>query len=220
MEIVSMKKMLLIVLSIALGSTSVFASDLNTYKVVITNLTKGQPLTPPVIVVHNREFGLFRTGQPSTPGLQVLAKDGATKPLIEELELSEGVKYINEGTGITLPGKSITIEISGRKKDQLSLVGMLARTNDAIVAARWISLNLKKGQKKIVSLVVYDAGAEENNESCDYIPAPPCNNAFADTENNEGFVHFHPALHFQGDLEPLRDAFGFVGAKVVVQRID
>ncbi len=215
-----MRKLLLIALSIVLGSTSAFADNLNTYKVVITNLTKGQPLTPPVVVVHNRNFALFRTGQPSTPGLHVLAKDGATKPLVEELELSEGVKYINEGTGITFPGESIPIEISGRKRDYLSLVGMLARTNDAIVASRWISLNLKKGQKKIVNLFVYDAGAEENNESCDYIPAPPCNNAFKDTENDEGFVHYHPALHFQGDLDPLRDAFGFIGAKVVVQRIE
>src|SRR5918999_2461253 len=36
-----------------------------TYEVTITNLTSGQPLTPPVLATHRRPVHLFHVGSPS-----------------------------------------------------------------------------------------------------------------------------------------------------------
>ena len=49
----------------------------------------------------------------------------------------------------------------------------------------------------------YDAGSESNNEDCDFIPGPPCDNPLVrDTANAEGYVHVHAGIHGVGDLVP------------------
>ena len=40
-----------------------------TYSVTITNLTKKQILTPPVVISHNSDFRLFMIGHPAGDGL-------------------------------------------------------------------------------------------------------------------------------------------------------
>ena len=46
------------------------------YAVTITNLTRGQVITPPVVIVHNEKFRLFVPGEPATPELAASAEDG------------------------------------------------------------------------------------------------------------------------------------------------
>ena len=71
-----------------------------------------------------------------------------------------------------MPGKSLTlyVEATGRALE-LTAVGMLAATNDAFFALQGLSL---KGRSSTTDAIVYDAGSEGNNESCDYVPGPPC----------------------------------------------
>ena len=52
-----------------------------TYKVTITNLTAGQPLTPPVLVIHGRRTGKFTVGEMASAEIQAIAENGNSGPL-------------------------------------------------------------------------------------------------------------------------------------------
>lgn len=189
------------------------------YKVEVVNLTKGQLMTPPVAVVHHPNFSLFKLGEAASAGLQELAKDGETDPLGAELDANNLVLNHTVGSGVIDPGATQELTFPALPWAHVSLASMLATTNDAFVGLRGLPLDMPVHTKKEMLLYVYDAGAETNNESCAYIPGPPCNNPDQDTAENEGFVHLHPGLTFVGDLDPIEHAFASIAAKVVVTRV-
>ena len=201
-----------------LGFGTAHADKSVTYKVSITNLTKGQVMTPPVVVVHRKSFALFTLGEEASEGLKRQARDGDPTLLLDELKVAEGVGSTTVGGGPILWGETQVIEFSASPRDQLSVSSMLASTNDAFVARRSVSLKSAKHRKRTVFLRVYDAGAEINDELCAHIPGPPCGNAGVDTEDNEGFVHFHPGLGLQGDLDQSH-TFANIAARVIIERI-
>ncbi len=47
-----------------------------TYEVTIHNLTRGQLITPPLVVVHDSSTSLFSVGQPASMELATLAEEG------------------------------------------------------------------------------------------------------------------------------------------------
>jgi hypothetical protein len=53
------------------------------YEVTITNITRSQVITPPVLVSHNKYFNLFTTGASASDELTALAEDGVTDPLVD-----------------------------------------------------------------------------------------------------------------------------------------
>lgn len=190
------------------------------FKITLVNLTKGQPLTPAVVAVHAPSYKLFNLGEKSSAGLGKLATDGVTEDLVNELNMVAKVKRTAVGMGIILPGKSAEIIVEANDaRYKFSLVSMLARTNDAIVAVRDINTNLKVGQKQSYLAKVYDAGVEMNTQSCDHIPAPPCMNPGKGDYDNANFIRPHEGLLNIGDLDANRDAFASVAAKVIVERI-
>ena len=197
-----------------------YQSPVKEFKVTVINLTKGQPITPPVLTVHSPKFKLFELGMPATKGLAVLAQDGVTSELVSELEASKKVVRSTTAEGVIMPGQKAELMIQANDtRFKLSIVGMLARTNDAIVSATSLPTGLKKGQKYSTLAKVYDAGAETNTESCSQIPAPPCGNPMVGTNGGEGFVRPHEGLTGVGDLDPARDAFSSVAAKIIVERV-
>ena len=219
-----MKKIILLLAVMINGSMAFAEEDSNfftkVYKVTIVNLTKGQPITPPVVTVHSPHSQLFKLGEEASQGLKELSQDGVTDKLVEELNENKYFIRTEVGNGVILPGQSGEIEIKARNsRFKVSVVAMLARTNDAILALSRGSLDLHKGQKVAYLASVYDAGAETNTESCAHIPAPPCNNPGVGTDGGEGIVHPHPGNQNIGDLEPLRDAFASKVAKIIIQRI-
>lgn len=207
-------------LAVLLAGATSYAGDYSKqkYKVTIVNVTKGQPLTPAVIAIHGRGFNLYELGEPASPGLALLAKDGATSLLVSELKQIELVQDTAVGTGAFLPGQKAVIEFQAAQGSSISLVSMLARTNDAFIGGK--NLQLPYGNEKQIEyhLKVYDAGAEQNTELCQHIPAPPCNSHNVDTETGEGFVTDHPGLQNIGDLNAIRDAFGSVAARIIIER--
>lgn len=213
-------KTIIISLSIFLLSSVSFAENFGKYKyeIKIVNLTKGQPLTPAVVAVHQDNFELYSLGKEASAGLQYQAKDGAIDLLIKELSNQPAVTAVYNTSGVFLPGQATLVEISANRKSHISVTSMLARTNDAFVGGKNLHLPQKMGEKVTYLLRVYDAGAEINTESCSHIPAPPCNSHLADTKDKEGFVHTHPGIQNIGDLDPLRDAFGVIGAKITIER--
>lgn len=203
-----------------LSSTAFAKAKPKMFKVEVTNLTKGQPITPPVVAAHSPRTKIFMLGKKASKGLSILAQDGVTDNFVAELDGNKFVKRSVVGSGVILPGmkQSLMIEAND-KRFVFSVVGMLARTNDAIVAARGLTSDLKVGQKITHLARVYDAGAEMNTQLCEHIPAPPCNNPGVGTEGGEGFVRFHEGVQKLGDLDVARDTFAPIAAKITVKRV-
>lgn len=173
------------------------------YAVTITNLTRGQVITPALIAAHTEDFSLFEVGQPASPALATLAEEGNVMPLANQLSTNLAVQNIAAGTGPLLPGQSATIRIAASGNARyLSAVAMLAVTNDAFFAIR--GLRLPDAAKPItVEAAAYDAGSEANSESCTYVPGPPCGaGGVHDPAVAEGFVHVHAGIHGVADLIP------------------
>ncbi|MEW6682874.1 MAG: spondin domain-containing protein [Nitrospirota bacterium] len=205
----------------SLTAVPVFADDdheARRYAVTITNLTRGQVLTPPVVIVHNKQFSLFTPGEPVRPELARLAEDGMTQPLVDALATEQGV-YQTQVGGLIPPGESTTVEIevSGRFR-LLTAAGMLASTNDGFYSVHDIRIPEERGLE--VDADAYDAGSEANNESCAFIPGPPCGNpGVRDTVGAEGFVHIHAGIHGIADLVPATHDWRNPVAEVSIERI-
>lgn len=222
-----MKGLLIFVGVLLFGWSTAQAGEPAKYRASITNLTAGQVMTPPLWVVHQASFSLFTLGAEASEGLKTQSKDGDPSGLVGEVSghsavgsfaIGDGVDPVTLPSDAVFPGESREVILTGSPTDFLSVSSMLASTNDAFVSYRGLALNLAMGEKQIIFLNVYDSGAETNNELCANIPGPPCGNAHSDTAGNEGFVHFHPGLTYQGDLDP-GHAFAAIAAKVTIERI-
>lgn len=209
---------LLIMIGI-LTSGPVSADHGQRYTVTITNLTRGQVITPPVIVSHKPKFELFTPGAPAIPDLAALAEDGATAPLIGFLAAHAAVFDFTAASGPLLPGTSVTLEINTSGAfSRISAVGMLASTNDAFFGIR--GATVPKHGSKTIEAEAYDAGSEGNSESCDFIPGPPCGSANArNTAMAEGFIHIHSGIHGIGDLVPAMHDWRNPVAEITIQRV-
>jgi len=181
------------------------------WEVSVTNLTEGQVITPPLVVLHQPGFELFTAGDAAPDALVPLAEGGATAPLIEALAADPAVVATAAGDGPILPGHTGRIVIEGAGgRLAISAVGMLATTNDAFFAA--LSLPVPPPRIRGLGLGVvggsyfapaWDAGSEADTESCEEIPGPPCGNGgVRHPEGAEGFVAIHSGIHGHGDLAP------------------
>jgi len=194
------------------------------YKVTITNLTRGQVFSPPIVIVHDSNFSLFTLGDPASDELAALAEDGLTAPMEA---LIDGRYPSAVAGGPIVPGgsESVTLEISKRSRSRLiSVAGMLVITNDAFFAVSDIWF-LGRG-KTIVEAEAYDAGSERNSEDCYYIPGPPCfRSGIRDTEGAEGYVHVHAGIHgpnpefADSELNPAMYDWRNPVAKITIERI-
>lgn len=204
----------------ALTAVPAFADDDDSrrYAVTITNLTRGQVLTPPVVIVHSRQFTLFTPGEPARPELARLAEDGMTQPLVDLLATEHGVYQTQVGSVIP-PGASTTVEISIFGPFRLlTAAGMLASTNDGFYAIEDVKVS-EEGSMEI-DADAYDAGSENNSESCAFIPGPPCGHpGVRDTVGAEGFVHIHAGIHGLADLVPAMHDWRNPVAEVSIERI-
>ena len=172
-----------------------------TYAITITNLTKGQVLTPPVVATHSRRFQLFGVGEVADMPLYTLAETSNPAPLAAQLEDEESVRDVAVDGGPIPPGHSMTLYVVGnRGASEFTVLSMLAGTNDAFVALQG---ERRKNSGSSADAIVYDAGSEENNESCDFVPGPPCSGSGERaTEGAEGFIHVSNGVHGIGDLLP------------------
>jgi hypothetical protein len=182
--------------------------DRTTWEVSVTNLTRGQIFSPPVVATHNsRMMPLWGLGYPASKELAALAEDAQTAGLIARLQADRNVasvSMIKGKNGVILPGETAKIRIdggSGRggRFDRISMAGMLVITNDAFFGLDRV-LAPHHGTKAVRS-AAYDAGSEANNEDCRFIPGPPCGNGgVRATKDAEGYVHIHAGIHGIKDL--------------------
>ena len=189
------------------------------YEVTITNLTRGQVITPPVVASHVAGFDLFTLGAPASPELVALAEDGDFGLLLASLGGQPAVYETVAAAGPILPGTSVTVEISAPGLfRRISAVGMLATSNDAFFSVRDVAVPLLGAVT--YEGVAYDAGSENNSESCAFIPGPPCGNPHVrDTTGAEGFVHVHAGIHGGADLVPAQHDWRNPVAQVTIRRV-
>ncbi len=174
------------------------------YEVTVTNLTKGQVFSPPLLVTHRRSIALFDLGAPASDPLAILAEDGDATPLAELLATLPAASFVETAPAGLPPGASATYVIQARPyRDVLSLASMLVNTNDAFVALDSERLPRRRGATRHYIAAAYDAGSEANNEDCAFVPGPACpadsGNARA-VDGAEHFVHIHNGIHAIADL--------------------
>lgn len=189
------------------------------YTVTITNLTHGQVITPPVVIVHKEKFRLFVPGEPAIPELAALAEDGDTEPLLVLLPTLPSVLRGTMAPGPLPPGASVTVEVRVKGNYRhITVAGMLASSNDAFFAIR--GERVPVFGKSATYAVAYDAGSEANLELCGHIPGPPCGNPFVrNPEGAEEHVHVHSGIYGIGDLVPEQFDWRNPVAEIVISPI-
>jgi hypothetical protein len=189
------------------------------YEVTITNLTRGQIFSAPVVISHDRNYSLFTLGAPASAQLYPLAEDALTDPLTDHLDTLSSVFDYTVAGGNLLPGHSMTVEITthGRFKF-ITALGMLVTTNDAFFAIRGAKVPSKRAAT--IDAEAYDSGSEANSEDCNFIPGPPCGSGGArDTGGAEGYVHVHAGVHGIADLVPASDDWRNPVAEITIRPI-
>lgn len=193
------------------------AASAQTYEVTITNLTKGQVLSPPIVYTHRHSFDLFTPGEEAIPELAGVAEDAANDPLVALLSAEPKVADVGVGGGLVPPGESITVRVKawGRARYITSL-GMLVTTNDAFFAA----------EKRVPAFsnttyaTAWDAGSEANTQDCDHIPGPPCFNGGVRVEDGaEGFVYVHAGIQDRGSLSAADHDWRNPVAKIKIRHV-
>ena len=142
----------------------------------LENLTAGQPITPPVAVVHDPEVDVFDYTIPTDlDGIDDLSEGGVQTDLLATLSVIPGVvrAYGLDSGGPILPGNSYTADVlNGIAGANVTVVGMLACTNDGYIRASQ-PLTVFGGAPIPVppaTALVLDSGSEHNDETSATVP--------------------------------------------------
>jgi hypothetical protein len=192
--------------------------DLRTYEVTLTNRAAAQPISPPVLVTHDRDIRFWQKGVAANAGIIAIAEDGDPTMAVNMFDGVEGVTaVVNVGQPLTPKGTtvggftdSVTVTIDARPGDRLSFAGMLICTNDGFTGID--SLRLPNNSRTRVAYAGgYDAGSEINTERSEDI-VDPCSALGpvvldGDTNGNEnalvdaaGVVTRHRGIVGESDL--------------------
>jgi len=195
-----------------------------TYEVTITNATRGQPLAPGLVITHDRGYSLFEIGDAPTLELATMAETGNPGPLEASVPMgNDTVIVLGDHGGIALPSESNSVEITTVGK-YLTVVGMLAATNDAFYAIRGV--RLPTSGSTTFYATAFDAGSEANNELSGDVPAsadendndPGINYGIAGVDR-EGFIHVHNGIFGGGDLVPSEHDWNNPVVEIIVEKI-
>lgn len=193
------------------------------WQVTITNLAPAtgpgasQPLSPPLVVVHNRQADVWERGAPASAGVAAIAEDADNSVLAGTLPGARGVRDVFTATGAPiLPGASASFVVeSGLFFNRLSLLTMLVNTNDAFTGLDSVQLFPFGLFGKTFYVGAYDAGSEQNTELKTHIPGPCCGNPGAGVDES-GVVSHHPGIQGVGDLSAAVYGWSDPVAKITV----
>ncbi|MBX2884422.1 MAG: spondin domain-containing protein [Granulosicoccus sp.] len=222
---------LLAALTATVISTSAQANDQRrsngherTYKVEITNVTKGTQFTPILAAVHTHKARFFSLGDAPSEGLAKIAEGGDTSDLQSALEGSDQVYsaetfVFSDDLPLTVAGTTIEFNVTGKRRFRyLSIASMILPTNDSFIALDTVPLPTW-GSRTYYALG-YDAGSEVNDELCASIPGPTCGGDGEFTAiNGEGFVHIASGIQGHADLDAKVYDWRNPVAKVVITRM-
>jgi hypothetical protein len=182
------------------------------YDVTVYNLSN-QIFSPPIVVTHNSNVSVFVPGDAPSDELAALAEDADAAGLIALLGTTAGVRDVNVGGDVILPGQAMTVRVeAGGNQRVFTVLGMMVTTNDSFYSAGGAVL-----QSATFYGDAWDAGSEANTLDCAHIPGPPCGNPGVRVTNGaEGAVKISEGIN-RGDLRPLDWRNPVV--KVSVQRV-
>lgn len=167
------------------------------YELTIRNTNTGQNFSPPVMILHTPEYGLFELGEPATVELWRLAEDGSTAEF--QALADAAVRAVIVGRPVHRRDSPVFTTAFEAPPDLLISVGaMLSLTNDGFVAARSIALPANVGASATVPLRAYDAGSEANTESCAHVPCEVHDQRM--TDGAEGVVMDHAGIRGDADI--------------------
>ena len=156
-----------------------------TFQIEFTNMTLNQPMTLPVVAMHDPSVNLFRVGETVSDPIRDIAETGADAELLAFATDPANAAVIGEagvagdpmlapafGAG-TPNSASVMISLSAEAGEVLSAVSMIICTNDGISGFDSISLPADN-EPLTLTAVPYDAGTRVNqNDSYSFFP-PPC----------------------------------------------
>ena len=166
----------------------------------LKNLTGGQPITPPVAVVHDPNVNVISYTEPSElDGIDDLSEGGVQDDLLATLRARPGVVsvYGLDSGGPIVPGGSFTADIAGIEGASVSVVGMFACTNDAYILA---TAPFALGGSVVAE--VFDSGAENNDETTATVPCLGGGDAALSEGVGEGTRGMHAGISGGADLDP------------------
>ena len=146
------------------------------FGLTLENMTAGQPITPPVVVVHDPNVAVFDYVSPTElDGIDDLSEAGVHGDLLATLRATPGVvrAYGLDSGGPISPGASYTENmLNGIEGADVTVVGMLACTNDAYIR---VSESLEVVRGSLVATgptaaLVFDSGSEDNDETTATVP--------------------------------------------------
>ena len=172
------------------------------YEVAVRNITKGQPLTPPVTAIHNQYVNLFDVGKEASFQIKEIAENGNLDPMIDYLSnndnVSEVVVAVAGDPPPILSRQTVKFRIKAKAGHRyISFASMLICTNDGFTGVDAQKLPRRVGEWKQFNLTGYDAGTEKNTEDFADI-VPPCQGLVGISSDDEGTGMSNPALAENG----------------------
>ena len=211
-----------------------------TYAVTVTNLTSGQPFSPPVLATHRRAAAFFDEGRRANRGIQEIAENGNNAVLVEALERDRRIFAVQEGDAPLVPvdnpgdtnfNSTATYMITANRwANHLSVATMLICTNDGFTGVDALTLPSQVGQSITAYTNSYDAGTEMNTEDFADI-VPPCQGLIGVSSDDEGtgtsnpalaengVITLHPGVEGGDNLQPDLHGWNDPVAKIEVTRV-
>ena len=166
-------------------------------QVTVRNITAGQTITHPVVIVHTGLLTSLPEDAGTIDGLEILAESGVPSPFSTGVTVIPGVKSatVMARSGPIQAGAEAAVEdIAAAPGDYISVIGMLACTNDAI-AFGTAALSMYGSRLAMSSGAVFDVGTENNDETSATVPCLGGEGVSgADTDDGEGSVALHPGI--------------------------
>ena len=191
----------ILMLSLPLAG-QVAAQESPSLQVTVRNVTEGQPLTPPVVIVHNGSLATLPEDPVAIMGFAVLAESGDPSAFAAAVAEYDGVKSATViAVDGPIPGGSEATAgpIPAVPGDFVSVISMLACTNDAVSYGTAV-ISQDGAGFAMSSGAVYDAGTEANDETTATVPCLGGAAAGVSEGLGEGMVAVHPGIEGKADL--------------------
>ena len=181
-------------------------------QVTVRNITVGQTITHPVVIVHTGLLATLPEDAATIDGLEILAESGEPSPFSRGVTVVPGVKSatVMADSGPIPGGEEATLtNVSAAAGDYISVIGMLACTNDAVTYGT-VALSKWGSTPAMSSGAVLDAGTEDNSETAATVPCLGGESVSgADIDDGEGMVALHPGIG--GDASLVQETHGWDG---------
>jgi hypothetical protein len=196
------------------------------YQITVENLTGGQPISPPLLVAHNRRADLWERGTIANHAVAAIAEDANNAVALEVAGKIRGVGAGATGVDVNAtdpapigPGgkQTYSLDVKGYY-GKLTVLAMLVNSNDAFTGLDSVRLPRQVGKTRSHYRIAYDAGSEKNNEGAKYIPGPVGGNPFVRDPEGD-VIRAHPGVKGGADLDPKVHSLSGKVAKITVTRV-